>query len=127
MNVDNEMLVLGRLFPMFNIKSGLHEATKIFKTVSHRDLCLSVQYWLEQNRLLLVEPINVIITQSLRDEGVDVILDCLSSQIKIGFQLKSFGDIKARDFASKLKSQIATSKKHGLNKLFICFGGDLTY
>ena len=128
-NMSEEAInkVLSRLYPMFNIKSGLPEETSQFQEITHDDLCNAIQYWLEHNRLSLVEPINVFITQSLRDEGVDVILECLTSEVKIGFQMKSFNDIKDRGFAKKLKAQIASSKKHGIDRLFICFGGDLTY
>ena len=119
-------VVLGRLYPFFDIKSGDKEDTIQFKEISHENLCYAVLYWIEQNRLVLVEPINIFITQSLRDEGVDIVLDFLTSGIKIGFQIKSYNDIRDKEFTPKLKSQITTSKKHGLNKLFICLCGDLT-
>jgi len=75
---------------------------------------------------MLVEPVNIIITQSLRDDGVDVLLELLSSNIKIGFQIKSYNDIKEKLFTRKIKAQISTSRKHDLKRLFVCLCGDLT-
>jgi len=119
-------VVLNRLYPTFNIKSGEKEATSQFKEITHENLCDAIHYWIDENRLVMVEPTNSFITQSLRDEGVDVILEFLSSNVKIGFQVKSYNDIYDKNFTSTVKAQIATSKKHGIIKLFICLCGDLT-
>ena len=119
-------LVLNRLNTIFNIKSAEEEETARFKGIKHDDLCSAILYWVEQNRLLLIEPINAFITHGLREEGVDVVLNFSTSKVIIGFQVKSHSDIGEKDFPRKVKHQITGSKKHGLDKLFICLCGDLT-
>jgi len=126
MSENHVNLALGRLYPLFNIKSGDKETTVQFKNISHDDLCHAILNWLEQNRLILVEPINTFITHGLREEGVDVVLNFATSNVKIGFQVKSYGDVKNNEFTRTVKRQITSSKKHGLDRLFICLCGDLT-
>ena len=60
------------------------EKTKSLKQVSLEKASHALQYWFEQIRTLFDEPVNILLT---RGEGVDVILDYMTSKFKFGFQI----------------------------------------
>lgn len=69
--------------------------------------------------------------QGVRDHGVDVVLryDRDGESKKIGFQVKSFGDIKAEGWQTKLKSQMfeaQTYHGHGMEDFYVPFCTDIT-
>jgi hypothetical protein len=111
---------------IFNCKGTFTDETKVFQSISHEALCQAFQYWLEQMRITISEPINIAITQSLRDEGIDVLLEFLKSKVKLGFQVKSYNDINQKDFTQSCVAQISRSHKHTINRLIIGIGADLT-
>jgi hypothetical protein len=57
----------------------------------------------------------------VNDHGVDIILKGISSGLGVGFQIKSDGDLRAKDFTIKLKGQITDSRKYALELLVIVF------
>jgi hypothetical protein len=111
---------------IFNCKGTYTDETRRFQGISHEALCQALQYWLEQMRITISEPINIVITQSLRDEGIDVLLEFLKSKVKIGFQIKSYNDINQKEFTQSCIAQISRSRKHNINRLIIGVGADLT-
>jgi len=117
---------LGLVDRIFNCKGAFTDETKFFQGISHEALCQALQYWLEQMRITISEPINIVITQSLRDEGIDVLLEFLKSKVKIGFQIKSYNDINQKDFTQSCVAQISRSRKHTISRLIIGIGADLT-
>ena len=46
--------------------------------------------------------------------------------MRIGIQVKSYGDIQKKDFSSQVPLQIFESEKHGLSKILLALAGDLT-
>jgi hypothetical protein len=64
--------------------------------------------------------------QSLRDSGIDVLIDLLSSRIHFGIQIKSYNDIEDNLFSKNVNAQISQSHRHDLTKLIVGFAGDLT-
>jgi hypothetical protein len=111
---------------IFNCKGAYTDETRRFQGISHEALCQAFQYWLEQMRITISEPINIVITQSLRDEGIDVLLEFLKSKVKIGFQIKSYNDINQKEFTQSCVAQISRSRKHNIKRLIIGIGADLT-
>lgn len=111
---------------IFDIPSAKPEDTKFFRTVTHEEACEAFRYWLEQMRIVLAEPVNITITQSLRDDGIDVLLAFLKSKVKFGFQIKSYNDIREKDFTKSTIAQIERSRKHGVYRFFLAFCADLT-
>jgi hypothetical protein len=100
--------------------------TIAFRSISHESLCQSFQYWLEKMRPTIDEPINIAVTQSLRDEGIDVLLDFSVSKVKVGFQVKSHNDVSQKDFTRRCIAQISRSHKYSVSRLIIALGADLT-
>ena len=101
------------------------EDTSRFIEVPHDEILEAYEYWLQYLKLLIKEPFTIQIIQGLQDEGVDLILEFLKSNKKIGLQVKSYNDLKNEKFREKLMAQITYSKKHGLEKLFIILCADL--
>jgi hypothetical protein len=111
---------------IFNCGGVSTEETKAFQNISHEGLCQAFQYWLEQMRIIMGEPVNIVITQSLRDEGIDVLIEFLKSKVKIGFQIKSYNDVQQKTFTQSCVAQISRSKKHGVFRLIMAIGADMT-
>ena len=63
--------------------------TKEFSGVTHAMMLEAVTYWFDQQKAVLGEPTNIQSLQSLKDDGVDILLEGLLSGVKIGFQIKS--------------------------------------
>lgn len=101
------------------------EQTSKFKGVAHDKILYAYKNWIEYLKLLIREPISVEIIQGQQDEGVDLIVTYLVSNMKIGLQVKSNNEIVNDDFRSKIMSQITYSRKHGLSKLLIAPCADL--
>lgn len=112
------------MFKFMNAKDVAKEDTVMLKEISHEETSQAMHYWIDQIKLLFGDVVWVQQTQSLRDDGVDVIADFINSQIHVGFQIKSHYDINRNDFTIKVKSQITDSRKHGLDKLFLVLAGD---
>jgi len=123
---DSSERCLNIVNKIFDIHSAKLEDTKAFQTINHEDGCEAFRYWLEQMRIVLDEPVNVNITQSLRDDGVDVLLVFLKSKVKFGFQIKSDNDVHKKDFTKNTIAQIERSRKHGVYKFFLAICADLT-
>ena len=99
--------------------------TSNFEGVPHDDILEAYQYWLQYLKLLVKEPFTIQIIQGQQDEGVDLVLEFLNSDKKIGLQVKSYNDLKQENFREKLMSQITYSKKHGIVKLFVILCADM--
>ena len=125
-NENKERNAVEKLVKLFDVKSASDEETKIFNEISHDELCKAVEYWIDQTRLIFGEPVLTYQNQSLRDSGVDVSINLVTSKINFGFQVKSHGDIDEKDFSQKVNAQITQSKKHDLAKLVVALAGDLT-
>lgn len=115
----------GRLSSILQVPLGMEESTSVFEGISHGNLCSAFQYWVDQVKMLLGEPVEVKITQSLRDDGIDIIVELLQTEQKIGIQVKNWRDINSSDFTSKVMSQISYSRKHGAKELYVALCGDL--
>jgi hypothetical protein len=62
-----------------------------------------------------------------KESGIDIVVQVSSgSKQKFGIQVKNNDDVKAKDFASKLKAQITESKKHQIQGLILFFAADMT-
>jgi hypothetical protein len=119
---------LDKLVTLFNVKTSPIESTGYFKKahVSHNDLCDAFAYWIDQVKMVFGEPVSVIQNQSLRDAGVDVLIDLQRSGIKFGIQVKSPGDVDNKGLSREVHAQITQSHRHNLHKLVLAFAGDYT-
>ncbi len=99
--------------------------TTQFKTIYHEILCSKFESFLRKK----LRNINIVFEiqnmHSLRDKGVDILLIFTRSNLKIGFQLKSYGDIEKKDFSVTVHTQITTSKSL-CDYYFVAFAGDMT-
>ena len=111
---------------IFNVPSMDQTATHQFQNSNHEEECEAFRYWLEQMRIILGEPVNIAITQSLRDDGVDLLLTFQKSKVKFGFQIKSYNDVNEKEFTKSTIAQISRSRKHRIYRLFIAVCADLT-
>lgn len=121
-----ERVILGRLLKLLDVKSAPPETTSFLKEVSHNELLQALQYWIDQTKTVFGEVVWTQQNQGLSDDGVDFLVDFEQSKMRIGFQAKSYGDVREKDFVSKVRSQVARSLKHGLQKFVVAFGSDLT-
>lgn len=80
-----------------------------------------LKYWLESSPNVFPEVVKIDDIDGVNDHGVDIILEGISSRLRIGFQIKSDGDLKAKDFTIRLKGQITDSRKYALDLLVIVF------
>lgn len=115
-----------KLLDLLDVKPSKPEETAIFKEASHKELCNVVEYWIDQCKLIFGKVVWLQQNQSLRDSGVDVVCDFPRTNLKVGFQIKSYGDIEDGNFTRNTKSQIQDSRKHNLRNLIVMFAADLT-
>lgn len=101
------------------------ERTKQFKGVPHDEILFAYKYWLEYLKLLVKEPFAVEIIQGQQDEGVDLVINLLVSNTKLGLQVKSYDNISDQQFRQKVMQQISYSKKRKLSKLLVILCADL--
>ncbi|MDH5403304.1 MAG: hypothetical protein OEY49_12485 [Candidatus Heimdallarchaeota archaeon] len=121
--MDHQLI---RLLRILNLPSSSVDDTKGFIGIKHDDLCYSIEKWINQVLLTFGEIIIVRQNQSLRDSGVDLLIDLPSSKKKYGIQVKSHYDISEKSFSRNIMAQITESKSHGVENLIILFAGDLT-
>lgn len=119
--------IIRTLTKLFDVESVPESETEYFKknNVSHAKLSRIFEYWIDQSKSIFGEPITIHQTQSLRDSGVDFIVEFISSRFKIGFQIKSYGDVKDKYFHKNVNAQITESKRYDLQKLVIAIVGNL--
>jgi len=123
---DATQTSLIRLSEMLQVPPVSPDRTKMFKGVTHSDLCTAFQYWFSNLQLLFGEPVQILTLHGLHEEGVDLIIDLMTSQLKFGFQINSHGDVEDKGFQKKVASQISYSQKHSLSRLFVVICSDLT-
>jgi hypothetical protein len=90
---------------LLDVKPCIEAETALFKELGHEDLCKAFEYWFEQTKLAFGEPVWITQNQSLRDSGVDVLIDLLSSRIRFGIQIKSYNDIEDNQFSKNVNAQ----------------------
>lgn len=98
--------------------------TAEFRGLSHDELCRGLSQWLRGIEPFLGDNLQVTVTHSLQDAGVDVVLDAIGCQTKLGIQVKSDGDVESRTFAADVKRQITESRQHGLEGLAVVICAD---
>lgn len=118
--------LLERLQDMLSVQPSPIDRTAIFRNTSHDELCKAFNYWLSQMQLLFGRPVNISEFHGPLEQGPDLVLDFVGANIKFGIQVKSYQDVQAQGFQSRLMSQITYSGKHGLSKLFVVICSDMT-
>ena len=108
------------LSSIFNRGSSTDAKTEYFDGKKHDDLLDELLQYIQSSSGLIGNP-RIFKTQSLNDRGVDLIVE-YTSVCKIGIQIKSHFDVTQKEFALKVKAQMAESQSHGLDKwyLMIC-------
>jgi hypothetical protein len=94
------------------------EATDLFEGMAGRGLDqygTKLRNWLTMDPAVFSEPINVENVDHVRDSGVDVVLTGQASKGRVGFQIKSDGDLASKDFTRDLKAQITDARAWGLS------------
>ncbi|MGH9988544.1 MAG: hypothetical protein ACRD8W_31815, partial [Nitrososphaeraceae archaeon] len=124
--LQRDIVIIKRLHKLISVTPLSSNNTNILNEVSHEELCESFVFWFSQTKLVFGESLIISPEQSLRDEGIDVILYFPDSNMKIGIQVKSYGDVENPDFSTNVIKQIFRSKKHGITKLILALAGDLT-
>ena len=102
------------------------EQTHFLSKISHEKLLEAFEYWFDQTKMVFGEPVLIQKTQNLQDAGIDLSSYFPRSDMRIGIQVKSYGDIQKKDFSSQVPLQIFESEKHGLSKILLALAGDLT-
>lgn len=117
---------LEKILKLFDVEPVEKSRTNINKDYNHDEICEIIEYWINQTKIIFGEVVWIEKNQGLRDAGVDLYLEFIQSRVKMGFQVKSYNDIKDKDFSRQVDAQITRSHKHKLDYLFVCFAGDLT-
>jgi len=119
--------IIEKLSKILDVTPADEKDTIIFKesNVSHKKLCTAFEYWIDQSKMIFREPVLVGQNQSLRDAGVDLSMRFMISELNIGFQIKSYGDVKEKEFSTKVNAQITQSHRHNLKKLILAVAGNL--
>lgn len=127
-NTNPEEVAIERLTKLLDVKSVSEEETKIFKesNISHAKLCRAFEYWFDQSKIIFGESVLLNQNQSLRDAGVDLTMNLVTTKINFGFQIKSYGDVREKKFSSKVNAQINQSHRHKLKKIVLAIAGNLT-
>ncbi|MDD5208947.1 MAG: hypothetical protein PHV36_06150 [Elusimicrobiales bacterium] len=100
------------------------EATSILSGVTGRGkngYNTQLQEWLESNPAVFPEKVSVEDIDHPQDDGLDVIVTGIATKERIGFQIKSDNDLKAKDFAQKLKAQITDASSRKASLIVIIF------
>jgi hypothetical protein len=118
--------LLERLQDMLSVQPAPIDRTTVFRDTSHDELCKAFHYWLSQMQLLFGRPVNMTEFHGPLEQGADLVLAFVATDIKFGIQIKSYQDVQAQGFQSKLMSQITYSRKHDLSKLFVVICSDMT-
>lgn len=124
-NREHQQVLLQRLLKLLNVKLAYTEGTTKLRGVRHDKLCEAFEYWIDQTKTLFGEVVLIEKLQSLQDAGVDVAINFPQSKFRIGVQVKSWGDIRKRDFSTKVLAQKSQSKKHDISNLLLALAGDL--
>ncbi|KKK88124.1 hypothetical protein LCGC14_2746320, partial [marine sediment metagenome] len=122
---SRDEILIERMLKCLDVQPSKVKDTLYFQRKSHDSLCEDVESWVNKLQFILGEFIWIEQNQSLKDEGVDLLVHFIESQIKFGLQIKSHGDISDKNFSTKLDAQILRTKKHDISALFIFFGGNL--
>jgi hypothetical protein len=77
--------------------------------------------WLEQEPSPFGEPIHAEDLDGIQDHGVDVLLEGVRSRTRIGFQVKSDGDLAKKDFSQRLKAQLLEAQSYGVELMVVIF------
>lgn len=110
-------LLITSISILLNQPSTKFEDVQYFENKKHDDSVNELKDFLIKNMEFIGNP-QFEFLQGLNDHGVDLLLKS-HNDIKIGFQIKSHIDITKSDFANKVKSQIAESAFHDIDKLYI--------
>jgi hypothetical protein len=81
---------LRRFMEMLQVSPVSAEQTRILRDESHEELCKAFEYWFNQLRLLFGrQPVEILITQGLHDEGVDLLVQTADARTKLGMQISA--------------------------------------
>lgn len=98
------------------------EANDLLRGLNGRDFFAPrLREWLERHSQFFTEPIVAMVLDGIADHGLDVILQGQRSQLKIGFQIKTDNDLKARDFAQRLRAQMFSAQDYGAELVVLVF------
>ncbi|MFX1481474.1 MAG: hypothetical protein ACFFCI_25630 [Promethearchaeota archaeon] len=86
-------VLIERMLKCLDVQPSKVKDTQYFQRKSHDSLCEDVESWVNKLQVFLGEFIWIEQNQSLKDEGVDLLVHFIESQIKFGLQIKSHGDI----------------------------------
>jgi hypothetical protein len=120
-----EEVLIERMLKCLDVQPSKVKETQYFQRKSHDSLCVDIETWVNKLQVFLGEFIWIEQNQSLKDEGVDLLVHFIESHVKFGFQIKSHGDISEKTFSTKVDAQILRTKKHDISAFFIFFGGNL--
>jgi len=124
--MDKRDEIIKILTSLFDVEPSPEEETVLFKNVKHDELLLSVEYWIDQSKMIFGEVVHIEKTQSLADAGVDICVNLVQSKFRFGIQVKSHFDIGEKAFAKNVKAQTYDSSSFSLDKYVILFAADLT-
>ena len=115
------------IYKIFDIKTIKKEDTSIFSTkdINHAKLIEAFEFWLNCFKNYINHSYTVSNIHNIQDEGVDIIIEFENFSLRIGIQIKSYGDIEDESFSRNTHAQIQSSHSHKLNLLVLVLCGDL--
>ena len=120
--------IIKKLLILFNVKPSPTTETKFFRKLRNQqeELDNAFEYWLDQSKMVFGEVAKVDEIHGMKEAGIDLLLNLMSSKFRFGVQVKTFGDIKKKNFSNQVLSQKSLSLKHRLSCYLVAFAGDMT-
>lgn len=97
-----------------------------FSDVKHDPYLEALQSWLHSYGPNWAEQPTFSITQGLIDRGVDLKVEFKTVGYTVGFQVKSYSDIKDKEFSTKIWQQIGEYRSYNIDRLYVILCGDMT-
>jgi hypothetical protein len=98
------------------------QAAELFRKLPGRGgFVTQLRSWLEKNRSAFPEPFEVFELDSVHDKGTDLYLEGVHSRARVGFQIKSTGDLTKKDVTPRLKAQILDAQQRGVELFVVVF------
>ena len=100
--------------------------TKIFsnRDLTHEKISDAFEYWINSFKKQIQDDYTVDNFHTMQDSGIDILIKFELIDLRIGIQIKSYGDIKEKKFYKNTLAQIQESHSHNPKLLVLVLCGD---
>lgn len=99
--------------------------TEIFKKhLSHEKICEAVEWWINSFKKQIQYDYTIDIFHTMQESGVGILIKFEFWDLRIGIQIKSYGDINDEKFYKNSLAKIQESHSHNLKMLVLVLCGE---